>query len=121
MFVKMVFKWIKNNILLILFGFLMFGLGLIQGGKFLQRPSIIVNGNVIGVADLKEQIVANMDTKIADVKSLVDNGFVASKRGKYYYPNGCKLADGLSQTNLIYFDTEQEAINAGYIRQIKCD
>jgi hypothetical protein len=95
---------------------LAFGAGLIMGGRFLKRPSIVINGNVVDIKDLKtdsnQGATANKVLEIA--------GFVASSRGKYYYPKGCSLAKNLSAANLLTFETEKEAIDAGYIKQEKC-
>lgn len=100
----------------------MFGMGIIQGGKFLKRPPIIINGNVVDVTRLKmDMFKDSMVLGINNIKNTNNNGFVASKRGKYYYPKDCKLADGLSSANLIFFNTEKEAMDAGYIKQTKCD
>lgn len=45
-----------------------------------------------------------------------DAAFVASKRGKKYYPVGSKGAANLSPKNLIYFRSAEEAEAAGYRR-----
>lgn len=115
-FVKLGFSWIKKQIIWILLIFLAFGWGIIIGSKILQRPPIYINGDVIDINDLSY-------LKTADTikKGDVSGSFVASSRGKYYYPIGCKLADNLSPANLIYFETEENAVKAGYIRQTKCD
>ena len=42
--------------------------------------------------------------------------FVASKRGKKYYPVGSSAGEGLSPANRIYFQSEAEAEAAGYVR-----
>jgi hypothetical protein len=129
-FVKILIKWLKVNIFTILLGFLMFGLGLVYGGRFLQRPPIMITGDVISLESLKEKVNINTvasvkkistTTTTLDIKKIEPGGFIASKRGKYYYPVGCKLADSLSPANLVYFENEGKAIEAGYIRQIKCD
>jgi micrococcal nuclease len=45
-----------------------------------------------------------------------DAQFVASSRGRVYYPRGCSAWRSLSRTNLIGFRTEEEARAAGYTR-----
>ena len=50
-----------------------------------------------------------------------ENRFVASSRGKYYYPVNCSLANNLSEKNKIYFSSKEEAESRGYIYQTKCD
>ena len=46
--------------------------------------------------------------------------FVASKRGKYYYPIKCKKAQGLSPKNMLYFKDKMSAEKAGYIPILGC-
>ncbi|MDD4784451.1 MAG: hypothetical protein PHY32_02655 [Candidatus Pacebacteria bacterium] len=112
-----------------LFGIFMFGLGIITGGQLLKRPPITIVGDVVEMASFKdyidEKIVSTKPTSTTNttlnINNLDTNGFVASNRGKYYYPVNCNLAKNLSQNNLIYFDTEEKAIIAGYARQTKCD
>lgn len=115
-FVKVLGLWIKSKIIVILLIFLAFGSGLIVGGKFLKRPSIVINGNIVDIKDLK----IDSNEKVNSNKVLESTGFVASSRGKYYYPKGCSLAKNLSEANLLTFETEKEAIDAGYIKQEKC-
>lgn len=42
--------------------------------------------------------------------------FVASRRGKKYYPVGSAAAEGLAPANRVYFHTGEEASQAGYTR-----
>lgn len=55
-------------------------------------------------------------TKPAQPPSLAPAGmrFVASKRGKYYYRVNTAAANGLSESNRVYFGTEEEARQAGF-------
>lgn len=107
----------------------MLGIGVIIGGRLLQRPPITVIGDVVDMASFKKYVAAkqasiktvNITSTTLNINNLDINGFVASKRGKYYYPVTCDLAKNLSPSNLIYFDTEEKAIIAGYQRQTKCD
>ncbi len=46
--------------------------------------------------------------------------FVASKKGKKYYPVGCPASKSLSKTNLIYFKDEIEAEAKGYSLSTSC-
>jgi len=127
-FVKGLVLGLKDNILLILIGFLVFGCGVVTGGRFLKRPPIVITGEVVNTADLKTKIeIAKVNTvritttTTLNLENISSSGFLASKRGKYYYPVGCKLIDNLSKANLIYFESEEKALEAGYLRQIKCD
>ncbi len=119
-FVKVLTGWIKSKIIFILLVFLAFGSGIVLGGRFLQRPPITIEGDVIDIGDLKMVNTAQKALETTNAKSIEMGGFVASSRGKYYYPAGCSLAKNLSPANLLNFETEQQAVDAGYIRQEKC-
>lgn len=45
--------------------------------------------------------------------------FVASSRGKYFYPVDCDLTKSLSDKNKIYFDTKEGAQKSGF-KEKKC-
>ena|SRR5258706_2684595 len=47
--------------------------------------------------------------------------FVASSRGKKYYPVDCNAASSLSEANKIYFATAQEAEAKGYSLSSSCN
>jgi len=107
----------------------MLGLGMVIGGKLLQRPPITIVGDVVDMDSFKNYVTEkNVNTKVIsattttlNINNLDINGFVASRRGKYCYPVACDLAKNLSPSNLIFFDTEEKATIAGYQRQTKCD
>lgn len=94
------------------------------GSFFLGRIS---NNNTTKYENVK--IITNMDTSKArssintqNVTNLAVNGnYVASKNGKLYYTVGCSGASRLSEKNKIYFNTEQEAIDEGYILAAACN
>lgn len=46
--------------------------------------------------------------------------FVASSRGKYYYPINCSKGKSLSVKNMLYFKDKMSALAAGYIEYIGC-
>lgn len=56
------------------------------------------------------------DVLVNTVHIVVPDGmqFVASSRGKKYYPVFSRNGNAISVKNRIYFHTEQEAISAGY-------
>lgn len=43
-----------------------------------------------------------------------DKKYVASKNGSKYYPINCKGANRINPENMIYFDSENEAIMSGF-------
>jgi hypothetical protein len=46
--------------------------------------------------------------------------FVASKKGKKYYPVNCPAAGSLKEDNKVFFNTEAEAQAAGYSKSSSC-
>ncbi|MGC8651033.1 MAG: hypothetical protein ACP5RX_00140 [Minisyncoccia bacterium] len=113
-FVKKGWFWILGEILLIIF---VFSLGFIMGGKIINRPPIIIDKELI--ANLEE--TSNISSSMASSSSNLSNLYVASSKGKYYYPIDCPLVDNLSEKNKIYFSTKEEAESKGYILNHKCD
>lgn len=55
------------------------------------------------------------------VTSTQKGDFVASKRGKRYYPVDCSGAKTLKETNKIYFQTAAEAEQKGYTLSDSCN
>lgn len=47
--------------------------------------------------------------------------YVASKRGKKYYPVDCSAASSLKESNKIYFQTVEEAEAKGYSLSTSCN
>jgi len=93
--------------------FLSFSLGIIIGANIISRPPITVE---------KQLITSAEDSTIEKIMiKPKEFSFVASSRGKYYYPIDCSLADGLKEENRIYFKTQQEAENKGYIYNTRCN
>lgn len=53
--------------------------------------------------------------QVSTTTSPVSRGkFVASSRGKYFYPVGSSRANSLSEQNKVYFDNEEEAKKQGF-------
>ncbi len=46
--------------------------------------------------------------------------YVASKRGKKYYPTDCSSAQSIKAENKVYFNSTKEAEQAGYSASISC-
>lgn len=90
--------------------------GIIIGGKLLNRPPLIIEKTVLSE-------LPSVSTSISEkplTKGLTKGMFVASKRGKYYYPVDCYLANTLSEKNKIYFNSRAEAEKQGYIFNSRC-
>jgi hypothetical protein len=57
---------------------------------------------------------------IPDTSQLEQKPFVASKRGKYYYPSNCAKAKALSVNNMLYFKDKMSAEGAGFVAYLGC-
>lgn len=100
--------------------------GVTVGAKILKRPPIIIDKNLVvdlnsKSSGLTQEGLSNSDTNSNLSVNLSDNRFVASKRGKYYYPVSCSLANNLKEENKIYFPSEEEAQKQGYIFNSRCE
>jgi len=109
--------FVKKNFWLFSLGFLSiflsFSLGIIIGANIISRPPIIIEKQLI--TSVEESAIEKTIIKPKEFP------FVASFRGRYYYPIDCSLADGLKEENRIYFKTQQEAENRGYAYNTRCD
>jgi uncharacterized protein YneF (UPF0154 family) len=109
--------FVKKNLWILILGFLSINLsfctGIIIGANIISRPSIII----------EKQLITSIENPIINKTTITTSEFtfVASSRGKYYYPTDCNLANGLKEENRIYFKTDQDAKNRGYIYNTKCD
>jgi hypothetical protein len=113
-FVKREAKKIMFAIAIFLIASLSFSLGFITGGKIISRPPLVIN----------KELIVNLNEESAASNQLTTKGqslFVASSRGKYYYPVDCSLAQNLSEKNKIYFQSKEEAESRGYIQNTKCE
>jgi len=109
--------FVKKNLWLFIIGFLgialSFSIGIIIGANIISRPPLIIEKELI--TRIEEPTIEKITTEPKEFP------FVASSRGKYYYPVDCSLANGLKEENRIYFKTQQEVENNGYIYNTRCD
>ncbi|MDD4994433.1 MAG: hypothetical protein PHT66_00375 [Candidatus Pacebacteria bacterium] len=114
-----IISFVKKHFWLYSFAFLItslaFSSGIIIGANILSRPPMII----------EKELILNLEESLAEVEakneSLKEFSYVASSRGKYYYPIDCSLAKNLKEENKIYFKTKEEAEDKGYIYNTKCD
>lgn len=92
---------------LVLVGTLAFGLGRWSRIEESQTPVLIENPNPVGETPVK--------TSITTTKN-----FVASKNGKRYYYPRCAGASRIKEENKVWFDTANEAKQAGYTPAANC-
>ncbi|MFA5722050.1 MAG: hypothetical protein WC940_00410 [Candidatus Paceibacterota bacterium] len=114
-----IISFVKKHFWLYSFAFLItslaFSSGIIIGANILSRPPMII----------EKELILNLEESLAEVEakneSLKEFSYIASSRGKYYYPIDCGLAKNLKEENKIYFKTKEEAEDKGYIYNTKCD
>jgi len=111
-FVKKHFWLSSLAFLIIIFSF---SSGIIIGANILGRPPMIIEKDLI--LDLEKAL---MEIEVKN-ESLKEFPYVASSRGKYYYPVDCSLANTLKEENKIYFKSQEEAESRGYVYNTRCD
>lgn len=87
-------------------------LGLAYGQFVFLRT---IQGPRFSVQIVKNQVHSVQVLPIGQESTQVpEHAFVASKRGKYYYPSLCSKAKSLSIKNMLYFKDISAAEAAGY-------
>lgn len=94
----------------------------------LGRLSALQNSpkTVLSIQKAACPIPAEIAGKQADMglETIMENNalgsFVASKNGTKFYPADCSYADRILDANKIWFDTEDDAIAAGYAASSQC-
>lgn len=88
----------------------------------------MLHGSIIGSARvfIGDEYFVQSGVFVMDASSLFTNEillvvpdgaeFVASKRGKKYYPVFSSAGENISPQNRIYFSSEAEAEKSGYVR-----
>ena len=80
--------------------------------------------NAISFNQNSSNLTQNEDASVPSVKSTSTESsgknFVASSRGKKYYPIGCPAGSNLKESNKIYFASREEAEKAGYALSSAC-
>ena len=91
-----------------------FLLGIITGKVQFKTEPIVLEG-ITPIS--QKEILAPAVTK---PKGNLNGEYVASNRGKMYYPVDCPAGDSLKPENKIYFKNSAEAEAAGYKRSSSC-
>jgi hypothetical protein len=120
--------------IVILTGIICFVLGRLSIGQEKGSGVVITGGaNTIGttLVDPNRTMQPNIATNSTDSGSLSvqntiqpgsgDGLYVASSRGKKYYPVDCPAASGLSKKNLVYYKTAFDAEKAGKTLSTSCN
>ena len=85
-------------------------------GAALVDPSRSIQPNIAQNNGSGSLIVQDTQTNTAG-----DGLYVASSRGKKYYPVDCPAAAGLSKKNLVYYKTAMDAEKAGKSLSTSCN
>jgi len=98
-----------------------FGLGRLSkkpqnGGLQIEYTNQVING---GVNALSAQNQPKKEVLGVSTSNTIKTYFASSRGSKYYYL-GCTGGKELKEENKIYFNSEQEAINAGYEKSVTC-
>ena len=120
-FVKTILGQLQKHLRFILLLLIAFGLGFAWGAKIFKRPPILISGNVVDLNSLFSATSSQSENYHSfTTEKAQPQYYVASSRGKYYYPDNCSLAKTLSPKNLLKFNTAKEAEDAGYILNSHC-
>ncbi len=65
-------------------------------------------------------IIANRGGKVSDQSNSKNKRYVASKKGKLFYINGCSKARKILKKNQIWFATSINAQKSGYKPSLSC-
>lgn len=113
-FVKAKKQFILLGILEITLLITVFLLGIITGKNQFRNEPIVLEG----VTPVPE---ASILVPAVSKQNVNPNGnYVASSRGKMYYPIDCPAGSNLKEENKIYFKTSTAAEEAGYKRSSSC-
>ena len=124
----------KGHELLIIMIIMATALGSFMLGKITQRGSspVVINSDPNLIIRTPEQAkmaksspttaaVVNASQSTSTTDSSQKGDYVASSRGKKYYPVDCAAASSLKESNKIYFQTMEEAEGKGYTLSASCN
>jgi hypothetical protein len=86
----------------------------IHSGETLQVIRNASFGTLLGAETVEKNPLSTSDQPVGE------HAFVASKRGKYYYPKACSKAKTLSVKNMLYFKDKMSAEAAGFSAYSGC-
>lgn len=64
---------------------------------------------------------ANLNQNTLDENTYTKGNYLASSRGKKYYPVDCPASGNIKEANRIYFKTAQDAESRGYTLSSSCN
>lgn len=111
-------------LIIVLVGIISFWLGRLskegEGTKGINiQYSDLSASPIFAEKDATEEISASLENKNEPLNINLKNYF-ASSRGSKYYPTSCSAGKNIKIENRIYFETREEAENAGYSLSSSC-
>ena len=90
----------------------------IEGTVIPVQSSVLASGSLPeGLSNASGELLAS---SVANASQTTGGAFLASKRGKKYYPRGCSAGKNIVEGNRIYFADTAEAEKAGYTQSTSC-
>lgn len=87
--------------------------------KNFEKPTS--NTNTTSQSITTDNPVANAGASTGDQNIYAKGNYLASSRGKKYYPIDCPAAQNIKEANRIYFKTAGEAETKGYTLSSSCN
>ena len=113
------FQTILMILIIILVGLAGFGLGKLSVSKE-DKSIIIQNQDKQDEMPLSNKNVDNIAGAVTSSILKSNIGIVASKNGTRYYLPGCSGVGRIQDQNKVYFNSEKEALDAGYSKASGC-
>ena len=114
-------KGIYVILLIVLVAGSSFGLGRLSNKDGSQEPIKIIFPDGNSLSANTYQSAQNSPQKTSpSVANSAPKAYVASQKGKKYYPINCSAASNLKEDNKVFFSTETEAESAGYTKSSSC-
>ena len=111
------FKDILIILVIVITGISSFGLGRLSASKTNRSPvEIKYPSDYVNISTSQASAINSQKTE----EGKAEGEFVASKRGKKYYPTNCSAAKNIKGENRINFESSQKAEEAGYTASSSC-
>jgi hypothetical protein len=106
--------------IIILVGLISFGLGRLSKNEPKGDIKIEYIPQKVQVLQSVQTVAQIQEEKAVNTTNNSKRNFVASNRGKKYYPANCSAGKSIKEENRIYFETKEEAERKGYELSSSC-
>jgi hypothetical protein len=106
--------------IIILVGLISFGLGRLSKNEPKGDLKIEYIPQEAQVLQSVQTVAQIQEKKALNTTNSSKRNFVASNRGKKYYPANCSAGKSIKEENRIYFETKEEAERKGYELSSSC-